>query len=274
MSALNYQPPIQAQSHRKGRRGFSAVELVAVSTIIAILSMILVQSLQNHVEKARLARVYTDLGEIRDIESLIFAQTSRFARLQDLDNTEIYTTDTTAALMNVEVPGLFYSPAVEDVTADPLIELDPTDDVINRFRSTISKKWTGPYTNFTEYITMKEIESDMSWLLSTNGGPIFYDTEIGAGTVEDVEDDRYPLDPWGSPYIFVPRYHIDTAAGVDDVVIGGRVYSMGPDGYPGDANRFFDGTDASVDPEDYLPRDINGDGDLGADGSDDIMFEF
>jgi prepilin-type N-terminal cleavage/methylation domain-containing protein len=270
MSALNYQPPIQAQSHRKGRRGFSAVELVAVSTIIAILSMILVQSLQNHVEKARLARVYTDLGEIRDIQSLIFAQTSRFARLQDLDNTEIYTTNTLAPDFDpgIQVPGLFYKMRIDDVKSTTLLNTGIPSATYERVRSVMSNKWTGPYTNFTEYITLGEIASDMDWLLSTNDGPIYYDT---VGSEKDVDTDRYPLDPWGSPYIFVPRYHIDTAVGVDDVVIGGRVYSMGPDGFPGSN----DGTSGdALSGADYFPEDLDSDGNLGEDGSDDIMFEF
>jgi len=270
MSAFNYQNTFQTRHSCKGRRGFSAVELVAVSTIIAILSMILVQSLQNHVEKARLARVYTDLGEIRDIQSLIFAQTSRFARLQDLDNTEIYTSPSATADLDIEVPGLFYKMSMDDVLTTDLVNVDLAPAPYDRIRSIMSNKWTGPYTNFTEYMEMQDLVSDMNWLLSENGGPIYYDT---SGGVVDVSSDRYPLDPWGNPYLFFPRYHIDDSAPTaQDVVIGGRVYSLGPDGFPGSN----DGSDTGdpLESTDYFPGDTRSDGDLGEDGSDDILFEF
>ena len=52
------------RSNRMARRGFSAVELIAVATIIVILSMILVQALRSRVEDSRAAATQSELAEL------------------------------------------------------------------------------------------------------------------------------------------------------------------------------------------------------------------
>ncbi len=186
------------------RRGFTALELVAVATIIAIISLLLVQSLRPRVEEAREAGVQYEMGKLAGVMTTAYAETNRWFRLQDYDNTTAYVDY--AADPTIEVPSHAYNVAgVSQRLAAPQ-------------RRQLSEKWNGQYYELQNFMTMGDMNADpyLQLMISNVDGPIFWN----AGDGEEL--DRYPLDPWKNPYIFESSFR------------GVRIYSLGPNGLPGD----------------------------------------
>ena len=268
------QAPIPAARPRpRGwrRRAFSAVELIAVATIIVILSMILVQSLRKRVEDARVAAAKHEMGELGDVISLAFAETNRFFRLQDYDNSTEYNENVVD--MTIEVPLAYY----DEVGGAPGIK----QPLSNFERKGLSARWNGPYTAFRNYIEFGDLVADPPratilsevWggtgddataLSSLSGGPVIWGNR--GGQLETL--DRYPLDPWGNPYIFESSYR------------GAFLYSMGQDGVPGPDPADLPLPNNYPQPENYWGYDPNPnpptgarrDGKAGHPESDDIEY--
>ena len=87
--------------------------------------------------------------------------------------------------------------------------------------------WRGPYTQFKRYIGMGDLNTLRPELIyvgdASHLGPIVPAEPLPRGASMYDTNDKYPLDPWGNPYIFevLPNSQ------------GGRIYSLGPDGMPG-----------------------------------------
>lgn len=226
------------------KRGFTAIELIAVSTIIAVLSMTLVMTVTKHVEKARESACLAELTEFAKFMSFANAETGHYFPLQAYDNTSNVDGES-LKLPPLGVPNMWYIRSFKNNT--PTSVMVPT--LSNNERLQLAKTWSGPYTSFKNYRTLDELEADygaMGLGIFNGSGPIA--RQGGDG------DEKYPLDPWGNPYIFELR----------ELGQGGFICSTGADGVPG----------SNVNPSDsdYYTEDYPSPGDLGT--GDDQMVAF
>jgi len=208
-------------------RGFTAAELSAVAAIIAILALIIVPIFRDRVDETKRIATLDDMQGMAKALMLVKADTGRFVRLQDLDNPDAIVNDPPNSSQEVPI-GTYTKPFT-----------DPDE------RTFFATNWDGPYAAFQRHITLAE-------LLATNfaiqnGGPalIFDATTPGAPAgpplYTDFSGDRYPIDPYGTPYIF----HV----GRSDYPVGGwasygiagetpfgncALFSLGPNQLPGD----------------------------------------
>lgn len=239
-------------------RGFTAIEITAVATIIAILSMLVLPLLRGRVKEARIVAAQDDLSQLAKAEMLVYADTDFYFRLQDLDNTKRY-----VALANwtpdLDVPHCYWNEEISPMIRDKLAE-----------------KWHGSYISIPRSSTVSELVTSMPnlfWGDAGAGGPIFITTR------DDLAEDRYPIDPWGNPYIFFgDKLLYDQATSNQDypvsvppvrsetVFSNAVIYCMGPDGFPGDASSYA----AAPGPESYLREG----GLLGAKPTDDMEYIF
>jgi type II secretory pathway pseudopilin PulG len=220
-----------ARSH--DARGFTAIEIAMVATVIAILSLIVLPLFRNRVEEAKLAAAKADLESLLKAEILAQADTSFYFRLEDLDN--VLNNDPVAppvAGITVEVPPLVYA---EGQTQNPR-GLTQTE-WHNLAGTKASPKFKGPYTAFTRTIPYGELLlTGTPMLRSVNGNTYSAIRDLRQGNLPagsdaqlfDSPDNRMPIDPWGQPYLFFPP-------GTESAYNFSVIYSMGPDGLPGDA---------------------------------------
>ena len=150
------------------------------------------------------------MRELATIITLALAETSFFFGLQDYDNTTIY----------------------NDPPGDPAIEVPSHRSVP---RSVLRDRWQGPYTAFNNYISIMELEAARPEMITTPsrpGGPIFADTNPAANELHD----KYPLDPWGGPYLFFEpgALVIPGITLLESNYATPVIFSMGPNGLPGD----------------------------------------
>ena len=228
-------PNISGLPHPSRRRGFSAVEIIAVATVIAILALILIPMLRDRVELSREKAALDEMSNLGGkVADLAYAAHSHYFRLQDLDNTNNYS-----------------GPSDDPATCAPFAyySADGSLQVVNDTeRRRLSKEWLGPYTQFRNTITIREIKASYPFIFNdkaqigqpvpAGGSPI-----IVLGTSE--ESDLYPVDPWGNPYLFFPK--VGTIPGVETNYQGRPVLvSTGPNGAPGDLP-------AATGTNDYIP---------------------
>jgi type II secretory pathway pseudopilin PulG len=268
-------------------RGFTALEVTAVAAIIALMALILIPIVRSRVEDAKLVAAQDDMNSIEKAETLVFADTGKFVRLQDLIRPQ----------------------------ADPLIIADPGNGgyarelerppqaVWNRAMTSteivlMAKAWKGPQAAFHRSQPIASLIAQAPYLftqvdtvgLAPSGGPILFLTGATTGDVDVAIDAGidatlpYPVDPWGNPYLFFGRGFVTdplaaagTAGGLNPTLPAlpppqtgteinygtAAVYSLGPDGRPGT-------TAAITDPLSYY-REA---GILGATGGDDLVREF
>lgn len=214
------------------REGFTAIEVVAVATIIALLALVLIPILRTRVEEAKIVAAQDDMRSIEIAETLAFADTGFMFRLQDLRRPK--PNDPNAAAEQGVTPAYAWN--------GPLF----TTQV-----ETVKNSWQGVQISMHRFETIENLyNSSYGFLFSiwngasyTGTGPIIIGAD--APTSGDLYDDDwlndlYPIDPWGSPYLFFGR-----GIRPDNGVTGlpaeesnfqtAIVYSLGPDGLPGQA---------------------------------------
>jgi prepilin-type N-terminal cleavage/methylation domain-containing protein len=241
------------------RRGFTLAEVIATAVIIVILALILIPILHGRVEDARLTAAKDELSQLSKVITLAHADTGIYFRLHDFDNGRIYN-----------------AANVDPLTQVPITDLDSGAAFNDSQRLALSKRWQGPYTQFNNSETIEN--------LNTANLDLF--TELGAGSVSgpiyasaDEGGAKYPLDPWGSPYLFFVSEETQYDSATDSVTTLSKIpvlYSMGPNMVPGDKL-------TALNSEDYFPTDYYGklqnggipiQGVLGTEGSDDIVWRF
>ncbi len=206
---------------RLARFGFTAVELTAVASIIAILSLILMPIVRKRVAESRLVAAADDMRTIQIAQSLALADTGQYFRLADLDNPSTTAGGTPLAFWN---------------RPTTLIEFD-----------ILGRTWNGPYTTFSQTkfeslsVLLASSQSMIFRVVNASDivqsgvlvrGPIMI-LDLGSGP----ENQDTPIDPWGSPYIFfgdtvngnVANLALTTESNFGIAI----VYSLGPDGIPG-----------------------------------------
>ena len=218
------------------KKGFTAVELTMVATIIAIIALLVVPILRKRVEMAKITACQDELSTLAKMEILAHADTGYYFRLQDLDNTE-----------NISNPPNY----VKDV---PYFAWDGTP--LNQLA--ISKRWGGPYVQYNSKVVSKTMTFSEaltyypSYFYTTAGNPtggIYYDS----ATATYYANDLLPLDPWGNPYFFFGPGEYD-----GETYYSCMMASLGPDGKCGDKNN-------------PLPVKRSN---FGQGNSDDIIYEF
>ncbi len=227
---------------RRGRAlrpsvGFTAIEISAVASIIAILALILIPIVRNQVDKAKIVAAQDDMASIEKGMTIAFAETGFYFRLMDLT-----------------------LPGAEDPTITPAGNVLPialwNRPVLPTEAVRLGTSWDGPYYAIHRGQAVSEILTTRPYLFrgdspgglpTPDGGPILVLQED-----EDFLDDDgngldravHPIDPWGSPYIFFGAGMIgdfgnpetdNTETNYSTAV----VYTVGPDGIPG----FSDPTD-------------------------------
>lgn len=251
---------------RASKRGFSAIELAAVASIIAILALILIPIVRTRLETARQTAAVDDMRTIEVAQTLANADTAQTYRLCDLDNPradlDLFAL-TTATVAQKEqavrsVPnGTWNKPfsSAEQADATKL--------------GLIGALWNGPYTTFnkTKFLPTSALLANPQFRVvdidslpaNTTAGtgpmPIFQSSSTAGGAPpndgsppfnDDLDNnEHWPIDPWGSPYIYFGTGRMgvaagdtaNTAASVLETNWGvGAIYSTGPDGYPGNNN--------------------------------------
>lgn len=230
---------------RRRRLGFTAIELTAVASIIAILALILMPIVRKRVAQTRLVAAEDDMRTIEIAETLANADTGFFFRLSDLNNPSVIETllqaDPEGAIRTV--PNGYWN--------QPITNFFNNTNFDQAALSQIVQNWKGPYTSFNN--TKSEL---LAVLLTTqpemfrtfpgsgpgsNDGPILVLT--GGSSQEDddlLRDEETPIDPWGNPYLFFGPNRVGRNAGTialnqnEETDFGvSIVYSLGPNGLPG-----------------------------------------
>jgi type II secretory pathway pseudopilin PulG len=220
---------------RRMRRGFTAVEIAMVATVIAILALLILPIFRKRTEEARQAAVRDELQSLAKAYILVEADLDGFQpRLQDLDNVM----NTSSAQVNQPLRATEPPYAEWNHTIGFTAAISPVATQNNR-TTRVVPNWKGPYIANPKYSAVADIEFLLPDAIFPNGpvyivganasSPQFTD---GGGTFSDDDADRYPIDPWGNPYLFFGsgRLNDDTESFFNSRVI----YSMGPNGIPGD----------------------------------------
>jgi len=221
------------------RRGFTAVEIAMVATVIAILALLILPIFRERTEAARRAAVEDELASIAKAQLLAEADLGMQLRLNDMDNGPDRGTGT-----------------IEVANDPPIAAWNGTleTSAVPKSRETVVSNWGGPYLAFKNFLRMDEINP--AYFIE-NGGPLYhitagnaYTDTVGGGTYTDTDvsgeppelQDRYPVDPWGSPYIFFGRGLLDyPPAGIsfESEFNSSIIYSLGPNGTPADESAPF-----------------------------------
>ncbi len=214
------------------QKGFTAVEIAMVASVIAILALLILPIFRQRAEEARVAAVQDELQSLAKALLLVEADMPAgfVPRLSDLDNPEnTELSDTDPINTNVDPPRARWrrglSPADPGFFEEiPLVE----------YFSTIVPNWRGPYIAAPNTIPLATVRDGFPLLTDQNQGPIAVFTPgIDAGSVDI---DRYPIDPWGTPYLLF---------GQEETIYNVRtLYSLGPNGVP---SNDFSGNPANYD---------------------------
>lgn len=245
--------------YRPGRRGFTAVEITMVATVIAILALLVLPIFRDRVESARLAAAQDELDSIAKAILMVEADVGAGfqPRLQDLDNGAALTgSGSTIVRPDIEPPIAAWNYTLES-------------GPVPFSRQRVVSGWKGPYLSFKRFAyvvdnggPIQPALDDRFWLTTGNvifvgqaGIPAFTGFG-GAGIVDEPaptteeEADRYPIDPWGNPYLFFGKGRFDPSTPAlpdpdDDnyEFPSARLYSMGPNGVPGNVATAFNAAD-------------------------------
>lgn len=242
------------------RKGFTAVEVAMVATVIAIISLLVLPIFRNRAEEAREAAVLDEISNMAKMMLLAEADISGQPRLQDLDKPQLTGTEPLGMMPwngTITMPIQTFSP------------------------SNIRANWGGPYLAFSARnsapIGSPEVaqywysNSDQNgFIVVKNNNPLTVDFggTIGVQTInparapqvteveDNYTDDLYPLDPWGSPYVFFGRGPINSTESEFNTNL---IVSFGPDGVVGTTGNGILNGDAPL----YRRYDGSGTGEIG-----------
>lgn len=219
-------------------RGFTAIEVAMVATVIAILALIVLPLFRNRVDEAKIAAAQADLASLMKSQMVAQADTGHYFRLEDLDNVAGNTPGTPPGLgITIETPPIYFTAPGGTAEIPRGISLQEWQ-ALGGPQS--APNFKGPYASFSRALTYQELRNApiSLYVLRSAGGPLSYRAirDIpNAGFLPAPADsrlydsllNRYPIDPWGNPYLFFPPSSESTYNFAS-------IYSLGPDGLPGD----------------------------------------
>ena len=218
----------------KQNAGFTSVEIAMVASVIAIIALLILPLFRNRSEEAKLVAAQDELQSLAKALLLVEADTGQLFRLQDLDNAQSASDALGTIRPGFDVPiawsdfrGVGFIPWITLSEAQRIRLLPPTS---GGGATVGASYWRGPYLAFPRSTTYQILFTQRPWVFNSNGGPIYNVTAAdgypapGGGVIDDPQD-RFPIDPWGSPYIFI---------NLAETGYGPRLlYSMGPNSIPG-----------------------------------------
>ncbi|MBI1293308.1 hypothetical protein GC173_19050 [bacterium] len=213
------------------KRGFTAVEIAMVASVIAIIALLILPIFRKRAEDARVVAAQDEVQSI--VKALLLVEADLpgggyLPPLNDLDNRE------NANVTLNDAPDLQPSRLKWGELSPGNFGFGVLTDA--EWSSTSVPNWKGPYIALRKAVTLQEVLVRFPETTSSNGqgtgqGPIFIPPlgAVGANsanpwTAASIGADRYPIDPWGRPYLlFGPETDFNVRT----------VYSMGPNGVPG-----------------------------------------
>jgi len=226
-------------SVRRNTKGFTAMEIAMVATVIAIFALLVIPLFRNRVDEAKIAAAQADLASLMKAEIMAHADTAYYFRLEDLDNIRNNAPN--------PLPGGWTGVTIE---TPPLVYVQGADNRSPRnltlgewyaLAGTVTTpKWKGPYVTMNHTITYGELRSAGSVLLRSVNGVSNYSPirdipsgGVGGGNANlyDSDKNRIPVDPWGNPYLFFPPL-------AESSYNYCSIFSLGPDGLPGNGQPF------------------------------------
>lgn len=245
---------------RRREYGFSAVELTAVASIIAILALILVPIVRNRLEQVRRTAALDDMRSIEVAQVLANADTGRYYPLQYLDNASIdltlYNDPSTPQadrdLAARSIPNAAWNAPLPSAVVATGTQL-----------GSLGSTWQGPYITYNQgkFIQLgagqgagdpRFHEYDLSSLTAitpaAQAGPAVIFRDTSSPNADPYNDDptnleTYPIDPWGSPYLFFGPGRYGPQVGANALSNSSYtesnfgtaiIYSTGTNGIPGD----------------------------------------
>lgn len=202
-----------SKKHQTRSKGFTAVEIAMVATVIAIIALLALPIFRDRADAAREAAVFDEMSSIAKMMLLAEADVSFKPRLQDLDNSS--SESISGGLLSVSQWN------------------GQTPSITN-----VDSNWGGPYLAYGSRNTSTINELRDYWYRTSDsaGFIVVISFDPDASRIpdttrenEDNLDDLYPLDPWGSPYIFFGDGRLGTESNFDTNI----VISLGPDGVAG-----------------------------------------
>lgn len=217
---------------RNNRRGFTAVEIAMVASVIAIIALLILPVFRQRAEEARKVAVQDELQSLTKALLLVEADMPGggfLPRLNDLDNPE----NTALTSLSPPTPGFDpprarWIPGTSSLTPGRYEVITPAA----RYYSTVVPNWKGPYVAMKNTMSLQDVLNGFIQTTDRRQGPIaIFDPTSGVPVADQIDGnlatntDRYPKDPWGSPYILF---------GPEETIYNSReLYSMGPNQLPG-----------------------------------------
>ena len=210
---------------KKTNRAFTAVEIAMVASVIAILALLILPIFRQRAEDARQAAVQDEMSSLVKMQLLIEADMpggNYLVQLNSMDNASYQ-----------ENPGAADGSAPE--LEPPRYKWDRVNGEFARlsnvqYFNTTVPNWDGPYVAFPrgyerdKTVSMLQIRDEFPLLTTQNSGPITVPDQAPWNEAA-LSRDRYPVDPWGTPYLLF---------GPTETIYNSRVlYSLGPNGVPG-----------------------------------------
>ncbi|MDX1973790.1 MAG: hypothetical protein SFY68_14760 [Candidatus Sumerlaeia bacterium] len=171
-----------ARAHRL--RGFTAVEIAMVATVIAIIALLALPIFRQRTEEARESAVFDELSSLAKVQLLAEADTGFQVRLQDLSK-----------------PKLDGSSPVTIRTWD--------GEPINT--NNLESNWQGPYIALNSRNSVPVDDLQDFWYSNFDGNGFIVVVSNnglaarppqGTESPDNTAEERYPIDPWGNPYVF------------------------------------------------------------------------
>lgn len=237
--------PLRAFSSSAKRRGFTAIEIAMVATVIAILALIVIPLFRNRVDEAKIAAAKADLASFMKAEQLAKADTGFYFRLEDLDNIALNDpTPPPGAGVTIETPPMYYPASGNraqrvnpgSISTELWHKLSGSAQNPSNPAAQREANFKGPYTSMNRTITYGELKrnTDLQPMVrSLNGNQECAIRDLDKANLPagsnsllfDSEDNRVPVDPWGNPYLFFPPTG-ETQFNYASII------SLGPDGQP------------------------------------------
>ena len=220
-----------------GRRGFTIVELVVAFIIIAILAAVLVPTLVNRAQQAKIAAAQADLVHLGDAQERAGIDIGYMLRIYVLDDVSsdgdgIGSTDPDDVIESIsDLAAMTGYTTPERIFINLASENYSTNNATLYAKMIAESNYNGPYLQWQRDVNGNDWPDDpwgSDYLFFTRAGVIYPPVGTSTGTIPDGSGDFQP------DY----AYEIDGTAEVApaDVFDRPTFLSLGPNGQPGDGS--------------------------------------